>query len=434
MDLSAAYDTVWHRGLTLKLLKRLPSKDMVRMVLELISNRSFYLFLGNQKSRRRQLKNGVPQGSVLAPLLFNVYTADLPPTSSNKYIYADDTALLTTSRSFKQLEDTLSKDLQTMQQYFHNWRLKLNANKTVCTAFYLANRLAKYELKVSLNNQNIQHERFPKYLGITLDRTLMYKTHITQVAAKTWARNNLLRRLASTKWGADFKVLRSSGLALAFSTAEYCVPVWCRSTHTQTVDSALNDTMRLISGCIRSTPTEQLPIVSGILPPDIRRNTACLKLANRAAAKDDHLLHRAMHRENSLRRLASRRPAGAHLQELMESAADQPAEAWSKEAWQRRWDETGSRLYTLMPSVSSAPRRCDLPRRAWTRLNRLRTGHGCFRSLLHKMGLCDSPMCACGEEDTAAHALTCAEYALVGDLAEVDDELRQWLTKTNCDF
>ena len=159
------------------------------------------------------------------------------------------------------------------------------------------------------------------------------------------------------------------------------------STHTPSVDSALNDTMRLISGCIRSTPTEQLPVVSGILPPEIRRNTACFKLANRAAPKEDHLLHRAIHQENPIRRLATRRPVGAHLRELMESAADQPAEAWSKEAWQRRWDEAGSRLHTLMPRVSSAPRGCDLPKRAWTQLNRLRTGHGCFRSLLHKMGL-----------------------------------------------
>ena len=75
VDLTAAYDTVWHRGLTCKLLRMLPDRHMVRMIMELIGNRSFTLTTGSgQRSRLRRLKNGVPQGSVLAPLLYNIYT------------------------------------------------------------------------------------------------------------------------------------------------------------------------------------------------------------------------------------------------------------------------------------------------------------------------------------------------------------------------
>ena len=70
VDLTAAYDTVWHRGLTCKLLRLLPDRHMVSMIMELIQNRSFTLTTGSgQRSRLRRLKNGVPQGSVLAPLL-----------------------------------------------------------------------------------------------------------------------------------------------------------------------------------------------------------------------------------------------------------------------------------------------------------------------------------------------------------------------------
>ena len=68
IDLTAAYDTVWHRGLTCKLLRLLPDKHMVRMIMELIRNRSFTLTTGDSKpSKLRRLRNGVPQGSVLAP-------------------------------------------------------------------------------------------------------------------------------------------------------------------------------------------------------------------------------------------------------------------------------------------------------------------------------------------------------------------------------
>jgi len=84
VDLTAAYDTVWYRGLTCKLLQFLPDRHMVRMIMEMV-NHSFNLTTGNGKrSRLRRLKNGVPQGSVLAPLLFNTYISDLPTTVSRK--------------------------------------------------------------------------------------------------------------------------------------------------------------------------------------------------------------------------------------------------------------------------------------------------------------------------------------------------------------
>jgi len=86
VDLTAAYDNVWHRGLTCRLLQLLPDRHMVHMIMEMVGNRSFTLTIGNSKrSRLRRLKNGVPQGSVLAPLLFNIFIFDLPTTVSRKY-------------------------------------------------------------------------------------------------------------------------------------------------------------------------------------------------------------------------------------------------------------------------------------------------------------------------------------------------------------
>ena len=90
VDLTAAYDIVWHRGLTCKLLILLPDKHMVRMIMELVWNRSFTLITGDSNpSRLRRLKNGVPQGSVLAPLLFNIYIYNLPSIICKKFAYGD---------------------------------------------------------------------------------------------------------------------------------------------------------------------------------------------------------------------------------------------------------------------------------------------------------------------------------------------------------
>ena len=108
VDLTAAYDTVWHRGLTCKLLRLLPDKHMVWMIIELVLNRSFTLTTGDSKqSRLRRLQNDLPQGSALDPLLFNIYTYDLPSMTFQKYAYADHLALLYASRDWKAVKDNL---------------------------------------------------------------------------------------------------------------------------------------------------------------------------------------------------------------------------------------------------------------------------------------------------------------------------------------
>ena len=103
-DLTAAYDTVWHHDLTCKLLKLLPDKHMFRMIIELVRNQSFTLTISDSKqSRLRCLKNGVPQGSVLASLLFNIYTYDLFSMIFRKFAYANDLALLHSFVNWKNL-------------------------------------------------------------------------------------------------------------------------------------------------------------------------------------------------------------------------------------------------------------------------------------------------------------------------------------------
>ena len=95
MDLTVAYNTVWHQGLTLKLFQTIPDRHLVRFIVNIISNRSFILKTSEgQCSRLQRLKNGVPQLSTLAPMLFNIYISDIPNTVSTQYGYADDLALL----------------------------------------------------------------------------------------------------------------------------------------------------------------------------------------------------------------------------------------------------------------------------------------------------------------------------------------------------
>ena len=138
---------------------------------------------------------------------------------------------------------------------------------------------------------NLTHCNLPVYLGVTLDRTLSYKAHIEKTKKKVGTRNNIIRKLRTSKWGATPTTLRSSPLALCYSAAEYACPVWERSTHAKKLDATLNETCRMITGCLKPTNTNSLPILAGIAPSDIRRAVASRTERTRQTTDQGHPLN-----------------------------------------------------------------------------------------------------------------------------------------------
>ena len=260
--------------------------------MELVRNRSFTLTTGDSKqSRLHRLKNGVPQGLVLAPLLCNIYMYDPPSMISRKFAYADDLALLHSSGNWKDLEGTLSQDMSTLSAYLQTWRLKLSHTKTVTVAFHLNNQDAKCELKVYNNGRLLSFCPTPTYLGVKLDRSLMFCHHLVALRKKLSLHVALLRRLVGSGWGAGAKTLHIATLSLVHLTAEYCVPVWCRSAHTCLIGSVLNDALCIVTGCLRHTPTDHLPALSGIQTAELCQIGATLSLAHRGSLDPDHILY-----------------------------------------------------------------------------------------------------------------------------------------------
>ena len=240
VDLTAAYDTVWHSGLTCKLLRILPDRHIVSFIMKLVRNRSFTLTTGNgAQSRLRRLKNGVPQGSVLAPLFFSIYTHDPPVTAGCQEVclrrrpghhalgHYDDQAIMHFAEDWQSLEGTLTQDMATLSSYLQKWKLKVSDTKTVTAAFHLYNKEATRELKIAAEGRILLFSAEPIYLGVTLDRSLTYRRHLKSPRKKLTSRVGLLRCLAGSIWGAGARTLRiAATLALIHSAAEYCAPVW----------------------------------------------------------------------------------------------------------------------------------------------------------------------------------------------------------------
>ena len=106
----------------------------------------FRVHMGNDTSSWCTHKNGLPQGSVLAPTLFNLYTNDLPILLVRTFIYADDICCATKAETFAELECTLTADLARLSQYCQQWRLKPSVLKTVASVFHLCNTSANRQL------------------------------------------------------------------------------------------------------------------------------------------------------------------------------------------------------------------------------------------------------------------------------------------------
>lgn len=175
LDVSQAFDKVWHTGLLYKIRKVLPLNYFL-ILKSYLSDRHFLVKVKDQCTNLYPINAGVPQGSVLGPVLYLLYTADLP-TSQNiiTATYADDTAIIAAHSNPYIASQLLQTNLDSINIWLQTWRIKVNESKSVHITF--TNRKDTCPT-VSINNQVLQQKDDVKYLGMHLDRRLTWKKHI----------------------------------------------------------------------------------------------------------------------------------------------------------------------------------------------------------------------------------------------------------------
>ena len=200
VDLRKAFDTIDHATLIAKLpIYGVHGKERTWFESYLFNRQQFVSYQGIC-SERQSIRCGVPQGSILGPLLFTIVINDITKQVKECRIllYADDTVIFTSDKDSKRIENLLNTEFNNVATWFTNNNLVLNLKKTK-TEFVLFGthqKLAKSEkVSISLNEKMISESEMYEYLGVTMDKNLTMKAHLEKTYKKVLSRTKLLARI-----------------------------------------------------------------------------------------------------------------------------------------------------------------------------------------------------------------------------------------------
>ena len=225
IDLRKAFDTVNHTIL-LKKLEHYGVRDTEYNWFEsYLSNRKQYVFVNGISSEIRNITSGVPQGSVLGPLLFLIYINDLPNISNifNFYLFADDTNIYYEDHTPEKLEKVINKELKKLHTWLIVNRLSLNIEKTNFVLFHPYNKPFKNKITLKIQKKAISEKDHVKYLGIMIDSGLTWQAHIDHVSKKISRTIGLLYKI---RYFVNKEMLIMLYYSLVFSHLNYGIEVW----------------------------------------------------------------------------------------------------------------------------------------------------------------------------------------------------------------
>ena len=281
LDFSAAFDRVNHKALIFKLRQLGVGGVFLNIIRQFLTNRRQKVNVDNSFSDEREVISGVPQGSVLGPLLFILYTHDMWFGLENKLIaYADDATLIAPVPSPElraSVAESLNRDLAKINYWCTSWGMKLNAKKTQSIIVSRSRTPDPPHPDLLINDIPVSSCDSFKLLGVMLDSKFTFEDHIRSISSSISQKIGILRK--SYKVFGEQDILKKCFNAFILPCFEYCAPVW---------SSAANSHLNLLDRNLRAIK---------FLIPDLnvdlwhRRAISSLCILYKIIHNADHPLH-----------------------------------------------------------------------------------------------------------------------------------------------
>ena len=201
LDISRAFDRVWHEGLIFKLKQFGLEGDMINIISSFLSNRKQRVAIDGKVSNWADIEAGVPQGSILGPILFLVYINDLASSvESDIRIFADDTFIFRIVDKNSNSTQELNEDLARITEWARKWKMVFNPDmsKQAVEVNFSTKRTPSVFEPLTFNGIPVKQALETKHIGMLLDSKLNFKNHITEKLAKANQGLGVLKQLS--KW------------------------------------------------------------------------------------------------------------------------------------------------------------------------------------------------------------------------------------------
>jgi exonuclease III len=230
LDFQKAFDIINHNILLKKLDCYINNHHTTSIIKSYLEHRTQFVHLNGRWSVKKTIRNGIPQGSILGPLLFCIFINDLPFTIKDPSVacdmFADDNSLHSSGRSIVDVQNSLQNGLDDVQDWCKNNRMVLNPGKTKSMVITTRQKHQRQKLQLKLNIQStdVQQVREHKVLGVIVDEELKWESHINYVN-KLLSKNLFL--LHQLKIYVDSETRKSFFYAHCLSHINYASNVWC---------------------------------------------------------------------------------------------------------------------------------------------------------------------------------------------------------------
>lgn len=266
VDLRKAFDVVDFSILLRKIQEMGIRGTALSLIKTYLQGREQFTVVDGVSSQTQNTKAGVPQGSVLGPLLYTLHVLSLKTSNivGRYFKFADDTVLVYKGKDWKQLETTVNDDLKKYHSWLIKNKLQLNVKKTTYMTFFQKN-MNLQNIKVEIGGEEITRVHSTKYLGLVVDENLCWNSHITHIEKKVIPMVGAIYRCRDYLSPSSLHQIYSAYFLSIFS---YLIPLWgtCGQTLFKKVNTLQNKVVKILFGLDYRMSTDTLYRVTKILP------------------------------------------------------------------------------------------------------------------------------------------------------------------------